>query len=33
MGEGKLRMVTHLEFTDEMLEIVSKVIDNLKIAL
>jgi threonine aldolase len=31
MGEGKLRMVTHLDFTEEMLEIVVKVIGRLKI--
>jgi len=31
MGEGKLRMVTHLDFTEEMLEIVVKEIDNLNI--
>ena len=31
MGNGKLRMVTHLDFTDEMLEIVIKVLNNLKI--
>ena len=29
MGEGKLRMVTHLEFTDEMLSKVIRVIDSL----
>ncbi len=31
MGEGKLRMVTHLDFTQEMLEIVIKEIIELKI--
>ena len=31
MGEGKLRMVTHLDFTKEMLEIVIKELINLKI--
>lgn len=31
MGEGKLRMVTHLDFTQEMLEIVVKELGNLKI--
>jgi len=31
MGEGKLRMVTHLDFTEEMLEIVIKEISELKI--
>ena len=31
MGEGKLRMVTHLDFTEEMLEIVVKAIGRLKI--
>ena len=29
MGGGKLRMVTHLDFTDEMLEIVVNELDNL----
>jgi len=29
MGDGKLRMVTHLDFTDEMLEIVVSELDNL----
>ena len=31
MGEGKLRMVTHLDFTEEMLEIVIKEISELKL--
>ena len=31
MGEGKLRMVTHLDFTDDMLEIVLKVLKDLKL--
>lgn len=31
MGEGKLRMVTHLDFTEEMLEIVIKELNDLKI--
>jgi threonine aldolase len=31
MGNGKLRMVTHLDFTDEMLEIVIKELNNFKI--
>lgn len=31
MGEGKLRMVTHLDFTEEMLEIVIKELADLKI--
>ncbi len=31
MGEGKLRMVTHLDFTDDMLEIVIKELNNIKI--
>ena len=31
MGEGKLRMVTHLDFTEVMLETVVNVIENLKI--
>jgi len=31
MGEGKLRMVTHLDFTEEMLEVVIKEINDLKI--
>jgi len=31
MGEGKLRMVTHLDFTEEMLEIVIREISELKI--
>ena len=29
MGQGKLRMVTHLDFTEEMLNIVVKTIENL----
>ncbi|MCF6181077.1 GntG family PLP-dependent aldolase [Lutibacter sp.] len=29
MGQGKLRMVTHLDFTEEMLEIVIKTIENI----
>ncbi len=33
MGEGKLRMVTHLDFTEEMLEIVIRELKNLKIIL
>ena len=28
MGNGKLRMVTHLDFNDEMLAILIKVIEN-----
>ncbi len=31
MGNGKLRMVTHLDFTDKMLKVVIKVLNNLKI--
>lgn len=31
MGNGKLRMVTHLDFTDEMLEKVIQVLDGIKI--
>jgi len=31
MGQGKLRMVTHLDFTDEMLDIFVDKINNLKI--
>jgi len=31
MGEGKLRMVTHLDFTEEMLEVVLHEINHLKI--
>lgn len=31
MGDGKLRMVTHLDFTEEMLEIVINDLKNLKI--
>ena len=31
MGEGKLRMVTHLDFTQEMLEIVVKELGSLKL--
>ena len=31
MGNGKLRMVTHLDFTDEMLKVVIKELENLKI--
>ena len=30
MGQGKLRMVTHLDFTDEMLDILIDKIKNLK---
>ncbi len=29
MGQGKLRMVTHMDFTEEMLEIVVKTIENI----
>jgi threonine aldolase len=29
MGQGKLRMVTHLDFTEEMLEVVIKTINNI----
>ena len=29
MGQGKLRMVTHLDFTEEMLEILVKTIENI----
>ena len=32
MGEGKLRMVTHLEFTEDMLDKVINEIENLRIA-
>ncbi|MDH3322532.1 MAG: beta-eliminating lyase-related protein [Flavobacteriaceae bacterium] len=31
MGDGKLRMVTHLDFTQEMLEVVKKEIKHLKL--
>lgn len=31
MGDGKLRMVTHLDFTEEMMEILKKELKNLKI--
>ena len=31
MGEGKLRMVTHLDFTDEMLKIVINELKNIKL--
>ena len=31
MGEGKLRMVTHLDFTEEMLEIVINELKNIKL--
>jgi len=31
MGNGKLRMVTHLDFSDQMLELVIRALNNLKI--
>ncbi|MBE0424566.1 MAG: threonine aldolase, partial [Lutibacter sp.] len=29
MGQGKLRMVTHLDFTEEMLEMVVSTLENI----